>query len=500
MAGDGGELLIDGNNDALERLVESVLSALTNAVDGEEDSASGHYEFDGQEQQFKFEVERDILTWVRYFCSADAWGGFFAARTPSFEDALREYRQCEPIPFEPLKKSIAHDGQQYDLRSLIDAMQRELTITGETTADFCGLWDRIVATRRAVLNHLDILIHQPMLALAGQPALRSSVTDLLKAWDGLYTELERHHTAMHEIDHVWTQLLFEAILSVDVVQIRTTLGSGKTSWKAILLPTHPLHLWRYERIAELARGLRLEGMDRSAVLEQLQKPEHHLGVIYLTTLPKGKGGNQALPVARDYCGLAVFENLRNAYSGSDGVGVLKHCVQQFAQIYVNHTQPLRLALINPPNASQALVTLLKRGRGRPTSQFSLLVEIYATPDHEARLLGARRFSTRDRDQIEEQIANGRLQLRIHNTVLRLDQRLQELRHNPVHIVAVFDEATTAMPPPALRHHSAADEPLRDPSTHHVPRHQPQSRTPPDRRGLGIPLVLRRGRKTSGGTH
>ena len=444
VAGDGGELLIDGKNDALERLVQSVQAALTDAVDGEEDSARGRYKFEGEEQQFEFDVEREVLTWVRYFCSADAWGGFFTARTPSFEDALREYSQCEPTLFEPLKPSIPHDGQQYDLRSLIDAMQRELSINGEMTADLCSHWDCIVVSRRAVLNHLDILIHQPMLALAAQSALRSSVASLLKAWDALYAALERHHTAMHEIDHSWTQLLFEAILSVDVVQIQTTLGSGRTSWKAILLPTHPLHLWRYERIAALARGLKLEGMDRSAVLEQLQKPEHYLGVIYLTSLPKGRGGNQPLPVARDHCGLAVFENLRNAYSGSDGVDALKHCVRQFAQIYVNHAQPLRLALINPPNASHMLVTLLSRSRGRPTPPMTMLVEIYATPDHEARLLGARRFSTKDSDQIEEQIANGRLQLRIHDDVLPLDQRLRVLRDKPVHIVAVFDEATTAM--------------------------------------------------------
>ena len=135
VAGDGGELLIDGKNNALEQLVESVNSALTDAIDGEEDSASGHYEFEDEEQQFKFDVERDVLTWVRYFCSTDAWGGFFAARTPSLEDALREYSQCEPALFEPLKRSIAHDGHQYDLRSLIDAMQRELTDRGEATAD-----------------------------------------------------------------------------------------------------------------------------------------------------------------------------------------------------------------------------------------------------------------------------------------------------------------------------------------------------------------------------
>ena len=439
-----GELLIDGDNEALKALVDRIQRALTEAVDEDDDSARGDYELNGDEQSFEFEVEREVLTWVRFFCSADAWGGFFEAPTASVEDALRDYRQCEPTRSEPLQASIPHDGELYSLRSLIEAMQRELSNNGVTTVDLCDLWDRIVAARGGVLSHLDILIHQPMLALAGQSSLRVAVEDLLQAWDRFYAKLAQHHSAMHEIDHAWTQLLFEAVASLDVVQIKTTLNAGRTSWKAILLPTHPLHLWRYERIAALARGLKLEGMDRAAVLEQLQSPEHYLGVIYLTSLPGGRGGSQPLPVTRDYRGLAVFENLSNAYSGNDGVDALQHCVRQFAQIYVNHARPLRLALINPPSASSTLVTLLGRGRGRPALRAPLLVDIYATPNHEARLLGARRFSTGDRDQIEEHIAAGRLQLRVDDDTLPLTDRLRALRDNPVHIVAVFDEATTAM--------------------------------------------------------
>ena len=441
---DGGELLIDGENDALEGVVDGIRNALTDAVDGDQDSASGHYELDGDEKAFEFVVEREVLTWVRSFCSADAWGGFFEARTASFEDALRDYRQCEPTPFTPLQPSIPHDGQPYDIRSLIEAMQGELSGTGVATEDLCGLWDGIVTARVAVLGHLDILIHQPMLALAGQADLRAVVSELLQAWERLYAALAEHHAAMHEIDHAWTQVLFEAVASLDVVQIKTTAATGRTSWKAVLLPTHPLHLWRYERIAALARGLKLEGMDRDAVLEQLQKPEHYLGVVYLTSLPAGRGGSQPLPVARDYRGLAVFENLRNAYSGDDGVDALQHCVRQFAQIYVNHVRPLRLALINPPNASRTLVKLLSRGRRLPASRTALSVDIFATPDHEARLLGARRFSTADRDQLEEHIAAGRLELRVHERIQPLEDLLGALRDSPVHILAVFDEATTAM--------------------------------------------------------
>ena len=430
----GGELLIDGKDDELKTLVDRVREALINAIDGDEEVAGD------QDETFEFGIEREVLTWVHYFCSPNAWGGFFEAPTASFEDALRNYRQCEPTPFKPLQRSISHDGKQYRLRDLIEAMQEELRRDHITTVELCDLWDNIVTGRKAVLNHLDLLIHQPMLAIAGQPTLRSAVANLLQAWDEFYDDLAEHHAAMHEIDHVWTQLLFEAVASLDIVQIKTNLDGGKSSWKAILLPTHPLHLWRYERIATLASGLRPDKMDRDAVLDQIRKPEHYLGVIYLTSFPEGKGGSQPLAIARDYCGLAVFENLRNAYGGDDGVDALQHCVRQFAQIYVNHVEPLRLALINPPNASRTLATVLGRSRRSPP----LLVDIYATPDHKPRLLDARRFSTENRDQIEEHIAAGRLQLRVNDDVLPLAQRLSTLQQKPVHIVAVFDEATTAM--------------------------------------------------------
>lgn len=439
-----GEYLIDGNDQALEEITKYVSEALTDAVDGDEDVASGQYDIDGQERRFEFDVDRELLTWVRDFCSTDDWGGFYEMMGSSLEATFSNYRQYEPKPFRPEQKTIAHDGELYDVRSVIEAIQKVLHRNGVTAEDFCELWDCIVAARRVVLKYLDFLLHQPMLAIAGVLELREAAGNLVRAWERFYSKLAQYHSEMHNIDHAWTRMLFEAIAALDVVQIKVNLDARRSSWKAILLPTHPLHLWRYERMSALARGLKLEGMDRKAVLKQLEQPEHYLGVLYLTSFPEGKGGSQALPVARDYRGLAVFENLRNAYSGSDGIEALQRCVRQFSQIYANHVQPLRLALVNPPNASQLLVDLFKTSRGHRRSQVNFLVDIYATQNHEARLFGARRFSTEDRDKIEEHIASGQLRLRVHDQVVSLEERLCTFHDKPVHILAVFDEATTAM--------------------------------------------------------
>ena len=441
---DGGEQLIDDNYQALEKIVKQVREALSEAVDGDEDTATGSYRVNGCEHQFTFEIDREFLTCIRYFCSNDVWGGFFETKNASLIAALHDYRQCEPTRFRPETKSIAYDGNLYDLRSVIEEMQKALHQSGVTMNDFCRQWDCIVEARKGVLQFLDLLIHQPMLGIAGASTLRDKAGDLIQSWEAFYAKLALYHGAMHEIDHAWTRMLFEAVVSLDVVQIKTNREAGKYSWKAILLPTHPLHLWRYERMSSLARGLKPEKLDREAILKQLEQPEHYLGVLYLSSFPAGKGGDQPLPVARDYRGLAVFENLRNAYSGDDGLETLQRCVRQFAQIYVNHTEPLRLALVNPPNASRMLMELLKGYGKRQDTQARLLVHIYATQDHEARLQIARRFSTADRDQIEEHVASGRLQLRIHNEVMPLNEILSGFHDKPVHILAVFDEATTAM--------------------------------------------------------
>ena len=441
---EGGAALLDDDDQRLQDITQCVGQALHDAIEDDEDAASGEYGVNGDERRFEFNVDRELLTWVRFFCGPDNWGGFFETRTASLEAALSDYGQCEPARFRPGEASIAHYGEMYDLRSIIQQMQDELHKRGVTSEDLCGLWDRIVAARRVVLNELGFLLHLPTLAIAGKPELRNAAGELVQAWERLYDRLALHHSSMHDIDHAWTRMLLEAIASLDIVQIKTRLDAQRSSWKAVLLPTHPLHLWRYERMAALARGLAHEKMDRKAVLEQLERPEHYLGVLRLTSFPEGKGGSQPLPVARDYRGLAVFENLRNAYSGSDGVEALQRCVRQFAQIYVNHTQPLRLALVNPPNASQMLLALLKDTRGRRAPAATLLVDIYATQNHEARLVGARRFSSEDRDQIEEHIANGRLRLRVHDRVTSLEERLRSFHEKPVHVLAVFDEATTGM--------------------------------------------------------
>ena len=441
---DAGSALIDGDETTLLEIVVNIEASLKTAIDQELDEASGEYVVNDSFQSFEFQLDRELLTWIRYFCSIDSWGGYYETQSISFEEALANFGELDPIRFLPEQESIAVAGEFYSVSKILGPIQDELHIKGLTGVDFCGLWNQIVEKRAKVLDAIEILIHQPILAISGKQELREFVGDLVRAWDEFYEALAKHHGDMHEIDHEWTRTLFEIVTALDVVQIKSKLDDESTSWKAVLLPTHPLHLWRYERMADLTRGLKLGGIDRDAVLSQLYQPEHFLEVIYLSSFPEGRGGSRPLPISRDYRGLAVFENFKNVYSGNDGVDSLQQCIRKFLMVYVNHTQPLRLAIINPPDLSAILVPLLDDSRIRRRNDISFLVDIYSTPGHEARLMGARRFSTTDRDLIEEHVGSGRLRLRIKDELLPLDDLLAKFHQAPVHIIAVFDVATTAM--------------------------------------------------------
>ena len=125
---------------------------------------------------------------------------------------------------------------------------------------------------------------------------------------------------MHDIDHAWTRMLLEAIASLGRRPDKDQAGCPKivlegdpAAYPSLALvairengrPSHAdwhMKKWTARRCSSSSNG-----------------PEHYPRRALAHQLSRGQGAAaRPLPIARDYCGLAVFENLRNAYSGSDG--------------------------------------------------------------------------------------------------------------------------------------------------------------------------------------
>ena len=71
----------------------------------------------------------------------------------------------------------------------------------------------------------------------------------------LYKALQKNYRFVWDESPEWAQATLDAILALDLIQVRMAGPDGGVSAKAVMLPLHPLHLWRYQRFGEILRDL-----------------------------------------------------------------------------------------------------------------------------------------------------------------------------------------------------------------------------------------------------
>jgi Holliday junction resolvasome RuvABC ATP-dependent DNA helicase subunit len=442
---------------AADALLDNKSDQLTDALDELESALKASEEKDSAEVQVdtplsgaesvRFEYKLRLLNWVRVFCNESVWGGFVETQLSTLEEALDRSGSLRPPVLLDPERIFENEGTTYSLTKLLQLFDQQLQKLGFDDPGMTEAWERFAQHRKSFLGDLSVLTHEPLLLFAGRPKFSLAVKGYLEACTLLYSAIQKHYSQMVEIDDAYARAVLERVLALDVVQVRTEVEEGQVSYKAVLLPTHPLHLWRYQRLERVMRGLGIEigSDDREAIIKQCNRPDQFLSVLYVPGFPVGRGGNRVLPLANDLHGLAVFENYTNAYSGPDGDDALVTTLRRFILLYPAHARPLRLALVNPPEPARLLVKLLKILSDFRADRLSgLYIEIFATSEHATRLHAARLFSGPQRDQIEEKLASGRFDLLVNQNPMEFGEVRHRLYARPFHIAAIFDEATVRM--------------------------------------------------------
>jgi Holliday junction resolvasome RuvABC ATP-dependent DNA helicase subunit len=438
------DALLDDRQEDLEAATADLEEAWQQATEAEADSVEGEITEGEDTRSFSFALDLDFLDWLHTFCNAETWGGLIETKEPSLELALKHHLHADREPTKLSPDAITvEEGQNRSMLEMLEAFDREIPASGGPELNLAQRWRHFSELRTALIPNLDYLVHFALAWLAGKPALAAQVEEYLLLSGGIYRTVQENYNAMTSLSEGWARTVLEGLLALDVVQVRIALDDGRLAHKAVLLPTHPLHLWRYQRLASLLRGLgtQITQSDRDAILKDVMRPEHFLSVLWLGSIPQGRGADQILPVANEIHGLATFENLRNALSGPDGAQELADAVDRFAILARHHARPLRLAIINPPEPGKLLARLVNVLNHRRESTLPCLsVELFCTQDHAHRLQMALRLSD-ERELLEDKVAAGRFQIKVHEVPLTMDDILAELRRRPVHILAIFDEAT-----------------------------------------------------------
>ena len=398
------------------------------------------------------QVDTKVIDWVTDFCDTDRFGGFMEADVADLPQALARHAEFGPVFVNP-DAVWKHNGVSYSIEALLEAWDGVDAVVESCSRPIAAMWRDFVAARAALADVVRPLLIHPREWLDTHAETRANCARYLAAATELYGAVQRNYRAVWDRSREWAQATLDAILALDLVQVRMTGPDGGVSAKAVMLPLHPLHLWRYQRFGEILRDLSSGGplseSDRKVVIEELHRPEHFVGVIRTGATPEGQGLNQLLPVANRICGLATFENLHNAVSSADGMETLVHALDHFVMLYPNRPRPLRLTLVNPPEPARLLERLTKflnERRNAPRRLPALDVTIVATAGHRDRLIAASTLEGRAQDLVYEKVSAGRLELRVaRDTRANLGRLVrEELSKRPQHVIAIFDESAISV--------------------------------------------------------
>ena len=308
------------------------------------------------------QVDPKVIDWVTAFCGVDRFGGLIETDIGDLPHALARHAEFDPLFLDP-DAIWQHNGVSYSIEALLEGWDGVDAVAETRPRLIVAMWRDFVAARASLAERVGPLLIHPREWFDTHPETQDGCARYLEIATELYKALQQNYRAVWDQSPEWAQTTLDAMLSLDLVQVRIAGLDGGFSAKAVMLPLHPLHLWRYQRFGEILRDLSRAGplseSDRKIVMKELRRPEHFVGVIRTGATPDGRGLNQLLPVANEICGLATFENLHNAISSADGMETLVLALDHFVMLYPNHPRPLRLTLVNPPEPARLLERLTK---------------------------------------------------------------------------------------------------------------------------------------------
>nr|WP_321352630.1 AAA family ATPase [uncultured Methanoregula sp.] len=442
------EALLDNRQDELSNTARDIEQNWKEIIDTDSEKIEGEISFNNTKWEYAINPDKDVLDWLHTYCKEDIWGGVIYTKEPSLELAIKNHNNTiyEPHSFS-VDSVFSLEGNKISLHEAFERFDDYLIEKSHASEPITPLWDRFCELRGEIIKELDFIVEFPLLWISAKPDLYQIIEEYIDLSGKIYSYVHNHYSEMYDASSDYAQIILGGLLRLDIFLVHIKSDSNEAH-KAIMLPTHPLHLWRFLRLASILRGLgdQIKDEDRKAVLDDVMRPEHFLSVICLDTIPDMVGNpykaDLTLPIANEIKGMATFENLSNAISGSDGIIEFKNAIERFVMLGRHHTYPLRIAIVNPPEPGKLMkeiVTILNTRRESTLKK--LRVEVFCTALHKQRLDLSLRLLD-EREELEEKISSGRLEYKVNQPAFNtLQELLNSIKNSPFHIIAIFDEAS-----------------------------------------------------------
>lgn len=368
-------------------------------------------------------------------CNDNNWGAVVTTEASTLKDAISNYIECECfIPSADKDAFTSFDGMSlFDFICGFDDLFKK---EGYSSAiPFTPIIEKLKGLRHELIDNIDVLMHYAILALKQDSHLCESLFSYVKAWQELYHAYRVNYNALSALSPVGSKFIAKEILVLDTLFIRTP-----KEWKAVLLPLHPIYLWRYSEVFKCwnDESATLSKEDSDALKNALFRLPQVLNVVVASDIVSHDGHNYILPCSGNIEMLPTFENKTNRYIGEDGIESVEEILNRwlgFAPFTINE---IRICTVDIPGITDVIRSVKsfidKSGCKR------VVIDAYMTRNQNSNdELSRLDFAGKDHD-ISLDMKNGVISLGLHHVEGPAEVK-KSLNRKPVHIAFFFDQSS-----------------------------------------------------------
>lgn len=387
--------------------------------------------------------QSDLRKLVGTVCNENTWGGLMETDESVLKDAIsadvKSFYSFNPVDFDSMVSFHGGiDGSQ-SLFDFITQFDAQFKTKGIETADFfVPIIEKLLTYRSKLLENLDMIMYYPVLSFGADEDARQTLIGYIEAWAKLYHAFSVNEPTMRDMSPSSTSFIAKALLLLDVLYVKTP-----KEWKAILLPLHPIYLWRYYEIFKSFPSKRgqLSEDDAAALTAVLNQLPQILSFVIANSIVTGTSDDKVLPCSGNIEMLPTFENKTNRYLGDDGTQSIGEILTRWIGFAPYTRNEIRICSIDAPDLIaniRAIKSFMdKNGCGR------VVYDVYLTRKQNGNTeLSKLDYSGRDYE-IGEFIRQNRIAISIRN-VESASEVKTALTEKPVHVAFYFDQSAYAI--------------------------------------------------------
>ena len=241
--------------------------------------------------------QTDLRKLVGKFCSTTVWGGIMETDETVLKDAISaDINAVQAFDPEDKESVVAFvggiDGSQ-PLFDFIIQFDSQFDSKGLETAErFSPIINNLKEKREKLFASLDMIMYHPALLFGASEENRTNLIEYIKAWEQLYHAFCVNEPTMRQISAGGTSFIARAILLLDVLYIKTP-----KEWKAVLLPLHPIYLWRYYEVFRTLPNKKatLSAEDKEALSKVLSQLPQVLSFVVANSIVTATTEDRVLP-------------------------------------------------------------------------------------------------------------------------------------------------------------------------------------------------------------